>query len=78
MDIELSDKCNEDYLEIRENGISGKLIGVYCGNNVPSDLPQAERFWLKFKSTSDGVAGGFLAQYSYGRCIDAFYSYAMK
>lgn len=27
MDIELSDKCNEDYLEIRENGVSGDLIG---------------------------------------------------
>lgn len=42
------------------------LSGVYCGTNVPSDLPQAERFWLKFKSTSDGVAGGFLAKYAYG------------
>lgn len=28
MDIELSEKCNEDYLEIRENSISGKLIGL--------------------------------------------------
>lgn len=27
MGIESSDKCNEDYLEIRENSISGKLIG---------------------------------------------------
>lgn len=39
---------------------------MYCGNDVPSDLPQAERYWLKFKSTSDGVGGGFLIQYTYG------------
>lgn len=42
------------------------LLGVYCGNVVPDDLPQAERFWLKFKSTSEGVGGGFLARYTYG------------
>lgn len=29
MDIEQSDKCNEDYLEIREESISGKLVGKY-------------------------------------------------
>lgn len=28
-DLELSDKCNEDYVEIRENDISGKLIGLW-------------------------------------------------
>lgn len=42
---------------------------MYCGNDVPSDLPQAERYWLKFKSTSDGVGGGFLIQYTYGWLI---------
>lgn len=89
MDIETSDNCNEDYLEVRENSISGKLIGlsrypigryaslnwsfsrigVYCGNTVPSDLPQAERYWLKFKSNSDGVGKGFLAEYTYGKSV---------
>ncbi|KAG4066297.1 hypothetical protein HA402_000521 [Bradysia odoriphaga] len=70
LDIELSDKCNEDYLEIRENSISGNLVGVYCGNDVPSDLPQAERYWLKFKSNSDGVGTGFLAQYTYATSVE--------
>lgn len=42
------------------------LPGVYCGNNVPSELPQAERYWLKFRSNSDAVGSGFLAQYTYG------------
>ncbi|KAJ6643392.1 Cubilin like [Pseudolycoriella hygida] len=70
MDIELSENCHEDYLEIRENDVSGKLIGVYCGKDVPSVFPQAERFWLKFRSSSDGVGGGFLAQYAYAKKVE--------
>lgn len=45
------------------------MLGVYCGNAFPSDLPQAEKFWLKFKSNSDGVGAGFLAQYAYGMVL---------
>ncbi|KAJ6633725.1 Cubilin like, partial [Pseudolycoriella hygida] len=70
MDIEFSENCHEDYLEIRENDVSGKLIGVYCGKDVPSVFPQAERFWLKFRSSSDGVGGGFLAEYAYAKTIE--------
>ncbi|KAJ6642436.1 Cubilin like [Pseudolycoriella hygida] len=70
MDIEFSENCYEDYLEIRENDVSGKLIGVYCGKDVPSVFPQAERFWLKFRSSSDGVGGGFLAQYAYAKTVE--------
>lgn len=42
------------------------FLGVYCGSDTPANLPQAERFWLKFRSNSDGVAAGFSAEYTYG------------
>lgn len=29
MDIESSDSCHEDYLEVRENSLSGKLLGWF-------------------------------------------------
>ncbi|XP_059488336.1 cubilin-like isoform X2 [Neocloeon triangulifer] len=64
-DLELSDGCNNDYLEIRQ-GTTGAdpLIGVYCGTNIPSDILISSKLWIKFKSDDQTVGGGFLAHYS--------------
>lgn len=65
-DVDESEKCSEDYLEIRENSENGKLLGVFCGKAIPSDIPTAQNYWLFFSSSNDGVGKGFLAKYTYG------------
>ncbi|XP_058123035.1 cubilin homolog [Anopheles ziemanni] len=65
MDIQSSDNCNEDYLEIREGNGGGPLLGDFCGNQIPKNLTEASSFWIKFRSNGVGVAKGFLAEYSY-------------
>lgn len=67
LDIDETDHCNGDYLEIRESNSAGKLIGVYCGKTIPPTLRQTNKFWLKFRSDNDGVGLGFLLEYSYGK-----------
>lgn len=66
LDIDETEHCNGDYLEIRDSNSIGPLIGVYCGRNIPTTLPQVNAYWLKFRSDNDGVGRGFLLEYSYG------------
>lgn len=66
LNIDETEHCNGDYLEIRETSSTGKLIGVYCGQNNPPALPQTNTYWLKFRSDNDGVGSGFLIEYNYG------------
>lgn len=66
LDIDETEHCNGDYLEVRENDGVGRLIGVYCGQNNPPMLPKANIYWLKFHSDNDGVGRGFLLEYNYG------------
>ncbi|XP_002071743.3 cubilin homolog [Drosophila willistoni] len=65
MDLEQSDGCNNDYVEVREESATGQLIGVYCGNQVPNVLRVKGSIWLKFKSDNDVVGEGFMASYNY-------------
>ncbi|XP_017055443.1 cubilin homolog [Drosophila ficusphila] len=65
MDLEKSDGCNRDYLEVREESERGKLIGVYCGNEVPGVIRSHGSIWMKFKSDDDNVGEGFMASYNY-------------
>lgn len=66
LDIDETDHCNGDYLEVRETSSTGKLVGVYCGRELPPTLAQANSYWLKFRSDNDGVGAGFLLEYNYG------------
>lgn len=66
LDIDETPSCNGDYLEIRETNSFGKMLGVYCGSNIPPTLPSSNAYWLKFSSDNDGVGNGFRAEYSYG------------
>uniref|UniRef100_A0A0P6JSL8 Putative fibrillin n=1 Tax=Aedes aegypti TaxID=7159 RepID=A0A0P6JSL8_AEDAE len=65
LDLLLSEDCNVDYLEIREASGSGKLIGDFCGQNLPMNLTSSNSFWIKFQTGNQGIAKGFLAEYSY-------------
>ncbi|GLG98263.1 Cubilin homolog [Gryllus bimaculatus] len=62
-ELEQSDNCNKDYLEVRANSAEGNLIGVYC-QDLPSNITASQTLWIKFHSDSDGTARGFLADYS--------------
>ncbi|CAN7938348.1 unnamed protein product, partial [Ixodes hexagonus] len=62
-DLEESEFCNKDYVEIREKSAAGTLFGRFCGSSLPGNLSMANGFWIKFHSDDDGVAGGFRAQF---------------
>lgn len=72
LDIDETEHCNGDYLEIRKESGTGELIGIYCGKNIPSSLPPANIYWMKFRSDNDGVGRGFLLEYSYGILSNRF------
>ncbi|XP_055632024.1 cubilin homolog [Toxorhynchites rutilus septentrionalis] len=58
-----SEHCNTDYLEVRDG--AGKLIADYCGDNPTINLTSSNSFWVKFRTSDQGVSKGFLAEYSY-------------
>ncbi len=67
IDIEVSDFCNSDFVEIHENDASGPLLGHFCGNEIPTNISAAEKLWILFRSDADGQAPGFMADYSLGK-----------
>lgn len=68
LNIQVSESCNSDYLEVREKDSDGKLMGVYCESNIPDRLYSNKNMWIKFRS-SEGGAKGFKAHYSLGIVI---------
>ncbi|CAB3235739.1 unnamed protein product [Arctia plantaginis] len=63
--LEYSEGCNEDYVEIRENDRGGHLFGVYCGNEIPTNYTKAAKIFIKFHSNSKTSGQGFILHYSY-------------
>ncbi|XP_055295203.1 cubilin homolog [Sitodiplosis mosellana] len=72
LDINQTDYCNGDYLEVREGNSVGKMIGVYCGTNssILPTLPRVTTYWLKFRSDNDGVGSGFRLEYGYAKFVE--------
>uniref|UniRef100_A0A171AMT0 Cubilin-like protein n=1 Tax=Triatoma infestans TaxID=30076 RepID=A0A171AMT0_TRIIF len=64
LNIEMSESCNSDYLEVRENNNSGKLLGVFCGSEVPNRLYSNQSMWIKFHSSEGSRNNGFKAHYN--------------
>ena len=70
-DLEESDYCNGDYLEIRQGNSSGLLISErrLCGNdknNLPSidsQYSNAGDIWIKFRSDDATIAKGFMLHF---------------
>ncbi|XP_014605735.1 PREDICTED: cubilin-like [Polistes canadensis] len=62
--IQQSDNCDLDYLEIREENGIGKLLGVFCGEEI-DPITSSSILWIKFKSDAESAAQGFLADYSF-------------
>ncbi|XP_077483788.1 cubilin-like [Amblyomma americanum] len=68
--LEASEFCNKDYLEVRERNANGKLLGRFCGDEVPANLTQANGLWIKFHSDDADVGAGFLAHFTTLRTVD--------
>lgn len=63
-DVETSENCDLDYVEVREDSGIGKLINVLCGKDAAS-ITSSSKLWIKFKSDNSGTAKGFAAEYSF-------------
>lgn len=64
-DIESSEFCNSDYLELRETDSAGNLLGKYCGSDIPVlNFTSTNVLWVKFRSDQQGTAKGFQARYA--------------
>lgn len=63
--LEYSEGCNEDYVEIRENNGAGKVLGVYCGNDIPINTTAATKLYIKFHS-NDKSSGQDIFLLHYG------------
>ncbi|XP_063985313.1 cubilin homolog [Diachasmimorpha longicaudata] len=74
--IEYSENCDRDYLEIREQSAIGKIIGVYCGNNINA-VESREEIWIKFKSDGVGTGEGFTAEYTFNHGSELFDSHGV-
>ncbi|KAL5010260.1 hypothetical protein ScPMuIL_012565 [Solemya velum] len=64
MRLEQHDYCNLDYVELREKDVTGRLIGRYCGHDIPNNITAANGVWVKFRSDNDGTDNGFIAQFN--------------
>lgn len=62
-DLQQSENCDLDYLEIREDSGIGKLISISCGINIET-VQSSAKLWIKFKSDGDDVGKGFVAEYT--------------
>ncbi|XP_060808843.1 cubilin [Amyelois transitella] len=65
LDIDFSEECNEDYLEIREGDGAGKILGLYCGNVLPSNTTSASQLFIQFRSDNKNPGRGFLLHYNF-------------
>lgn len=75
-ELEDTEFCNEDYVEVREYNSTGPLLGVFCGPNLPPNNISGSLLWVKFRSNSLGSAKGFTADFHYGKnCTSFMYFY---
>ncbi|XP_013797015.2 cubilin [Apteryx mantelli] len=65
--VEQSNGCTKDYLEIREGNETGMLAGRFCGDSLPLNYTSTvgHVLWVKFVSDSSGTGGGFRVTFSH-------------
>ncbi|XP_047482510.1 LOW QUALITY PROTEIN: cubilin-like [Penaeus chinensis] len=64
-DLENSQGCNTDYVEVHETDPAGPLLLHNCSTDLPASINAHDSLWIKFRSDEEGVgAKGFLASYS--------------
>ena len=64
-ELESSDSCENDYLEVFEGGIlSSNSRGRFCGNQPPVNLTADRYFLVKFHSNAQVPGRGFAASFN--------------
>ncbi|XP_006816040.2 bone morphogenetic protein 1-like [Saccoglossus kowalevskii] len=67
-DMEYTEVCGFDYLEIRLGLHStSPLYDIYCGDELPEPVVSHSGLWMKFRSDDSIVRCGFMANYSIGK-----------
>ena len=72
-DLQESDSCNEEYIEVREGGAGGQLLNLACSSDAPNNLTQYTSIWIKFKSGELSSKTGFKAYYSLRKNLYRFF-----
>ncbi|XP_063063043.1 cubilin [Engraulis encrasicolus] len=64
--LQQSTNCNNDYLEVREFNSTGRLIGRFCGDSLPSNYTSltGHILWIKFVSDASVSGAGFSATFA--------------
>ncbi|XP_063159632.1 cubilin [Candoia aspera] len=65
--VEESEGCTKDYIEIREGNFSGPLVGRYCGNSLPVNYTSitGHILWVTFVSDGSISRRGFQATFAH-------------
>ncbi|XP_006894385.1 PREDICTED: cubilin-like [Elephantulus edwardii] len=63
--LEDSEDCNKDFVEIREGNATGHLVGRHCGNILPFNYSSVvgHILWVRFVSDGSGSDIGFQATF---------------
>ncbi|KAM5235406.1 cubilin [Ctenodactylus gundi] len=64
--LEDSQNCSRDFVEVREGNATGHLVGRYCGNSLPHNYSAIIEhiLWVRFVSDGSGSGTGFQAMFS--------------
>ena len=63
LDLEESENCNKDYVDVFIGSPDGEHVGRYCGTSLPAEIPPANKYWIKFNSDDSDVGRGFIAEF---------------
>lgn len=63
-DVELTDDCTKDYLQIHDGGSKDSpLLGTYCGQDLPEVKSTGRKMFISLYSDDQGQNIGFKAKY---------------
>ncbi|XP_075408563.1 cubilin [Tenrec ecaudatus] len=65
--LEDSQDCSRDFVEMREANATGLLVGRYCGHVLPLNYSSivGENLWVRFVSDGSGSGRGFQATFTH-------------
>ena len=69
--LEDSQDCSRDFVEVREGNATGHLVGRYCGNVLPLNYSSivGHILWIRFVSDGSGSGTGFQATFTKSKLL---------
>lgn len=69
--LEDSQDCSRDFVEVREGNATGHLVGQYCGNVLPLNYSTivGHILWIRFVSDGSGSGTGFQATFTKSKLL---------